>query len=438
MPDLSAVARRNIWPLVISQSVSQFGGYVALIFALSIFVRDATGSAAQLGLLDAFETVAVLMFGFIAGVLLDRIRVRRALVTADLIRGLAFALLAVAVVVDAGTVWMAFGVAFLVGSMATVFDAGLEAYVPSVLTDPLLVVANSRLQVGRMIAQSLGFIAGGLILVSGGGLAAAFFFNSVTYLVSVAGILMLREVRPRQVLAFEPVGPALVTGLKALWRLAPLRWATASAFAINLAFAPLAAVMVLYGQQDLGIESDLTLGFFFAGFSALGAAGVALAPRMIRFLGLGRSVIAGAALFGVGAAASGITGGTATVFTFGLAMTGVSINQVSFVTLRQRLTPPDRLGRVVAASRTISFAGIPIGAAFGGALGEVIGLRPLFVGGGLLIAATAALLVAGPLWTVRADSAAFDQPVVDPRAGSWRGEPVIGEADSNDPRRDER
>jgi MFS family permease len=432
MPDRSDVARRNIWPLVISQSVSQLGDYLALFFALPVFVRDATGSAAQLGLLAMFETVAVLLFGFIAGVLVDRIRVRRALVTADLIRAAAFGLLAIAVVADAGTVWMAFGVAFLVGSMATVFDTGLESYVPTVLTDSLLVVANSRLQVGRNLAQTLGFVAGGLVLAGGGGLAAAFAFDAATYVVSVAGILLLREVRPRPVVVLEPVMPALVTGLRALWGSAPLRWATASAFAINLCFAPLAAVMTLYAQQDLGIDSDLALGFFFAAFSAIGAAGVALAPRLIAVIGLGRAVIAGAALFGAGAAASGLSNGAVTVVTFGLAMAGVSINQVSFVTLRQRLTPPDRLGRVVAASRTISFAGIPLGAVLGGALGQTIGLRPLFVGGGLLIAATASFLVAGPLWTVRADSAAFDAAPDGARdrrftVEPWRGEPPLPE-----------
>jgi predicted MFS family arabinose efflux permease len=413
MPEASRVARRNTWPLVIGQSVSQLGDYLALFFALPIFVRDATGSAAQLGLLVMFETVAVLAFGFIAGVLIDRIRVRRALVAADLVRGTAFALLAVAVAVDAGTVWMAFGVAFLVGSMATVFDAGLESYVPSVLTDELLVVGNSRLQVGRNIAQTLGFVAGGFVLAWAGGVAGAFAFRAVAYLVSVTGILLLREIRPRPSMRPEPVWPSLVTGIRSLWGSPPLRWATVSAFAINLAFAPLAAVMTLYAQQDLGVDSDIALGLFFAGFSAIGAGGVALAPRLIRAVGLGRGVIIGAGLFGLGATVAGTTIGVVTVFPFGLAMAGVSINQVAFVTLRQRLTSPDRLGRVVAASRTISFAGIPLGAALGGVLGDAIGLRPLFVGGGLLIAATAALLVGGPLWTVRADSATFDLGTVD-------------------------
>lgn len=408
MSDPSTVARRNTWPLVIGQSVSQFGDYLALFFALPVFVRDLTGSAAQLGLLAMFETAAVLLLGFIAGVLVDRVRVRRALVIADLLRAAAFGLLALAVAAEAGTVWMAFAVAFLVGSMATVFDTGLESYVPTVLTDDLLVVANSRLQVGRNLAQTLGFVVGGAVLAWGGGIATAFAFQAVTYLVSVTGILMLREIRPRPAARREAVWTALRHGIATLWQSAPLRWATLSAFAINLAFAPLAAVMVLYAQDELGVVTDLSLGMLFAGFAAIGAVGVSMAPRLVAAIGLGRSVVAGGVLFGLGAMGAGVSEGPMTVLPFGLAMAGVSINQVAFVTLRQRLSPPDRLGRVVAASRTISFAGIPIGAALGGVLGEAIGLRPLFVGGGAVIAVAAALLIFGPLWRVRADAAAYE------------------------------
>jgi len=115
--------RRNLWPLVGGQSLSLLGDYLAFFFALPVFVRDLTGSAAQLGLLAVFETAAVVLFGFIAGVLIDRVRVRRALVAAELVRATALALLAIAVVSDAGRVWMAFAVAFLVGSMGTVVAA---------------------------------------------------------------------------------------------------------------------------------------------------------------------------------------------------------------------------------------------------------------------------------------------------------------------------
>ena len=399
--------RRNLWPLVAGQSVSQLGDYLAFYFALPVFVRDATGSAAQLGVLAAFETVAVILFGFLAGVLLDRVRMRRAIISADLVRAAGFGLLATAVALDVATVWMAFGVAFLVGAMGTVFDSGLESLMPSVLTDDLLVVANSRLSVGRNLAQTLGFVIGGVVVAWSGGVAGAFAFDALTYLCSVAALLVLVEVRPRPPVVAAPVFAALGSGLRTLWRSTPLRWATAAATLTNLAFAPLAAVMTLYAREDLGIVDDARLGVFFAGFSAIGAAGVMTAPRLVRRIGLGRSVVVGGFMFGAGALATGLVDGWWAVLTLGLALSGVSVNQVGFATLRQRLTPPDHLGRVVSASRTIAWAGIPVGASLGGLVGDHIGLRPLFAGGGIAICTVAALMILGPLWrTAPADVAA--------------------------------
>ena len=398
--------RRNLWPLVLGQSISLLGDYLAFYLVLPVFVRDATGSAAQLGILATVETVAVLLFGFLAGVLLDRVRIRRAIIAADLVRAAGFALLAAAVVLDVATVWMAFGVAFLVGSMGTVFDSGLESLMPSMLSDDLLVVANSRLSVGRNLAQTLGFVTGGIIVAWSGGVAAAFGFNAFSYLCSVTALLILVEVRPRPPVSPVPVFSALRSGLVTLWRSAPLRWATAAATLTNLAFAPLAAVMTLYAREDLGITTDARLGVFFAGFSAIGAIGVMTAPRLVRRIGLGHSVVVGGLTFGAGAVATGLVDGWWAVATLGVALSGVSLNQVGFATLRQRLTPPDHLGRVVAASRTIAFSGIPIGATIGGLVGDHIGLRPLFVGGGIAICAVAALMILGPLWRTAPQSEA--------------------------------
>ncbi|HAX81075.1 MAG TPA: hypothetical protein DCY40_00710 [Actinobacteria bacterium] len=396
---LAGTARRNLWPLVLGQSVSLLGDYLGFFLALPVFVRDASGSSAtQLGLLGTFETVAVLGFGLIAGLVIDRGRVRRTMVIADLARAAAFALLAVAVALDLGAVWMAFAVAFLVGALGTLFDTGLEGVMPAVLTDDLLVTANSRLQVGRNLAQTGGFVLGGVLLATTGGIAAALAVDAATYLVSAVAILLLREVRPRPVAPREPVLSSLTEGLRTLWRLLPVRWATAAATLVNLAFAPLAAVIPIYVPEELGIEGTAGLGLFFAGFAIIGAAGVVLGSRVIRFIGLGRTIVLGTVLLGAGAAGVGFANGWVGIVPFGIAAAGVSLSQVGFVTMRQRLTPPDRLGRVIAASRTIAWGGIPVGLMVGTPLADRIGLRALFGAGGLLIVGVTAVLLVSPLW----------------------------------------
>jgi MFS family permease len=183
--------------------------------------------------------------------------------------------------------------------------------------------------------------------------------------------------------------------------------------------------MTLYAEAELGIDSDQALGIFFAGFSAIGAVGVMLAPRIVRRVGLGRSVVAGGFVFGGGAMAAGLVSGPWAVIPFGIAMTGVSLVQVAFVTLRQRLTSAEVRGRVIAASRTIAYAGLPIGTILGGWIGDGIGLRQLFVGSGILISAIAAVLILGPLWQEHGPGAE-PPPEAPPDAGPVDGHGPIG------------
>jgi MFS family permease len=394
-----AIARRNLWPLVLGQSVSLLGDYLGFFLALPVFVRDASdGSATALGLLGTFETIAVLGFGLVAGLVIDRTAVRRAMVLADLARAAAFGLLAVAVALDAAEVWMAFAVAFLVGSLGTLFDTGLEGVMPTMLTDDLLVTANARLQIGRNLAQTGGFIIGGLLLATTGGIAAALTLDSATYLVSAIAILLLREIRPRPEPVREPVLASLASGLRTLWELRLVRWATIAAMLVNLAFAPLAAVIPIYVPEELGVEGTASLGLFFAGFAIIGAGGVALSSRVVRLVGLGRTVVLGTVLLGAGATGVGFAHGWIGIVPFGVAAAGVSLSQVGFVTMRQRLTPRDRLGRVIAASRTIAWGAIPVGLMIGTPIADAIGLRALFGAGGLMIVGVTAVLLFSPLW----------------------------------------
>lgn len=66
---------------------------------------------------------------------------------------------------------------------------------------------------------------------------------------------------------------------------------------------------------------------------------------------------------------------------------GTVIYNVNQVSLRQRLCPPELLGRMNATMRFIVWGVLPFGALIGGVLGQKVGLRPaLWIGavGGVL------------------------------------------------------
>ena len=354
-----------------------------------------------------------LLFGFAAGVALDRVVLRRILILADLGRSAAFAALAVAIAADATEPWMVFTVAFAVGSLSVTFDSGLQAWMPSLLDDDRLVIVNTRLQFARTLAWTIGPPLAGFLVGTLGGFAVAFGVDAATFAISALFLLVLTELRSSAVMEPARWCESLRDGLRYLWNEPRLRSATLAAALVNLTFVPMEALLVLFASERLGVTDGRLIGWFFAGHAVIGALGVGLAPGLAKRIGLGRTFVLGLLLLGLGfltlnllaprlaSLAPGATTALA-ILPAGVAVTGVSFTNVAFTTLRQAITPPEYLGRVIAASRTLSWAGLPIGATLGGALGETVGLDVLYSTAAGLLIAIAVLLSASTLWKVTA------------------------------------
>ena len=396
-------ARRNMVPLVGGQAVSLFGDYIAF-FSLPYFILSLTGQPLDLGLTAAAETLPMFLFGLIAGVFLDRIRsLKSALVSVDLVRAAVFIALAVAAANGAGTRWLVFGVAFVIGTMSVFFDSGLQAWMPSVVDDDMLIDANSHLAVARMVTLSIGPLAGGMLIAFSGGFAIAFLINAMTFLVSALFLSRVRVVHKRPLAIREPFMDSLKEGLKFLLGDPRLKWATLGGTLTNLAFQPLEALLVLFVVTEIldlpaGSVSDLTtvgvsIGIFYALNAAIGAIGAALAPRLSTIVPLGTMYVTGLFLVGGGFLALAVMRSFWAVIPAGLAFAGMAWVNVALVTMRQRLTPTELLGRVIAASRTLAWIGLPVGAALGGLIAGYIGVIPVYVGGSTLVILIATFLL---------------------------------------------
>jgi len=406
---------RNTWPIVAGQTVSLLGDHITLL-ALPLFVLHLTDTGRDLGLTMAFQTVPTLIFGFAAGVALDRVSIRRALIAADLGRAGAFVLLALSVIADVPSVWIVFAAAFLVGSLGVLFDSGLQAWLPALLPAESLVAVNSRLQIARTATWTLGPPTAVFLIESGGGFAVAFAVDAATFLISAVFVFMLVEVRPRPVTEHDPWWPSFKEGFSYLWQQPMLRAATLAATVVNLTFLPMEVLLIPFARDALDIPEHM-VGWFFAGHALLGTLGVVLAPGATRRFGLGRTFVLGLALLGSGflslvlaapwiADLSHLQSVLAATVPAGAAVTGVSLVNVSFFTLRQQVPPERLLGRVISASRTLSWAGVPLGAAVGGKLGDVIGLEPIYIASSTILLVVAATLMLSPLWTARIEDTA--------------------------------
>jgi predicted MFS family arabinose efflux permease len=156
----------------------------------------------------------------------------------------------------------------------------------------------------------------------------------------------------------------------------------------NLAVTAMDAILVLFAQEDLGLDS-VGYGLLLASYAIGGVLGSLAAVRVGRLLGAGTVIVGGILvgaimLLGIGLTSSPLVAGTL------LAIEGAAftIHNVVGVSLRQAIVPDALMGRVVATSMLVNFGTIPIGGLLGGVTARALGLRsPFLIGAAVLVVA---------------------------------------------------
>jgi Na+/melibiose symporter-like transporter len=179
----------------------------------------------------------------------------------------------------------------------------------------------------------------------------------------------------------------IAEGLRWLWRHRLLRTLAIMLGVWNLLTTASAAIFVLFATEELHV-SKAGYGLLFSAGAVGSLVGTAVATRVTRRLGPGR-VLRGAVV--ISSLASFVVADTANAYLVGVmgaigSMVGITWNVVT-VSLRQAIIPDELLGRVNSVYRFLGWGMMPIGAALGGLLASVFGLRsPFWVTGVALLA----------------------------------------------------
>jgi MFS family permease len=225
-------------------------------------------------------------------------------------------------------------------------------------------------------------------LVSAVGAANVVVVQAISFVVSAVSLLAIRAVE--DVVRREPRGlwSEIREGLGYVARNRVLRAIAVTSAMNNFAFAIASAVNLVFLVRTLRL-TPTWVGIVLAAGSASAMVGAAMTPRLARRFGSERIiwlslVFAGALSFLV---PLGRPGGLTVLVVIGLAAGefGQIVYAISSVTLRQRIVPPELLGRVGATMRFVLMGLFPLGALLGGALGTTAGPRwTLLVSGGLI------------------------------------------------------
>jgi MFS family permease len=383
---------RRYWT---AQTVSFFGDEVSTLALPLLAVLVLGASPAEMGYLTAARLAPNLFFSLYAGVWVDRQRHRRyVMIATDLGRALLIVSIPVVYAFGGLTLWQLYLVAFLAGTLSTLFEVANSSVFVSLVPRERFVDANSLINGSRALSYVAGPSLGGL-LVQVLTAPAALLVDAASYLASA---FQLARVAPAEPPPETQRAGQLTAGLRFLAGSRVLWTALAAAATVNFFNYMFSALVVLYATVHLGLSAGLLGAVIGAG--AVGALlGSVLTGRIVRLIGIGPSYVVGLVAFPAPLLLVPLAGGPRPVVLLllflaeFLAGLGVMVLDIAAGSLQAALIPARLRARVSGATRTLNYGIRPVGALAGGALATLIGVRPT-----LWIATAGALL--GVVWLI--------------------------------------
>ena len=382
---------RNYRLFFSGQVVSLIGTWMQNI-ALAWLVIELSGSALAIGALAFCRFMPFLVFGLVAGVVVDRFDSRRLLVLTQGTAMLVSAALAVVTLAGVATLPVVYALA-AIGGMILVVDAPARQTLTYQMVGPAelqnAVALNSGLSYGSRVLGPA--IAGLLIAVVGTGLC--FVINAISFLAVLAS---LRLLRPEELTAVVRQETRVVAGIREgiAWAMhAPIARTVLTVITIVSTFGFNFHVLVpLLASQTLEVGAE-TFGILSAAFG-LGALAGALVTASLREAST-RAFVGGGIGFSLVmlalALADSVAVGLVLLFALGVSFSLLSASANALV----QLAAPDHLRGRVISLYMFAFAGLaPIGGLVAGWLSE-LGGTPLAFG----VAGAAGLVVA--TWAFR-------------------------------------
>lgn len=339
--------------------------------AVALLVLERTGSLSLVGITIAAGSLPAALTGPLLGAWLDITRSRRALIALDQLTAIA-ALVGILLVAGHGPNWAlpALGVAY--GLTSPLSMGAFRSVLPELVGADLLPKANTMEATSINLAYIVGPAAAGAIAGVAGAAAAVEvqigLFAATIALTITAEVFELRpSARPTAGL----IGSAR-DGLRALWRIVPLRAVSASSLfsvmgwgTLNVSF-PAFAIAVGAGAHASGyLWAAVSLGSVVSAFALAG-----VANRLSTIALMAGSSVAMACSALLWPLADNLTVALILVTLTGL-LEGPAL--AAFFTLRQRYTPPELRGQVFSTVGSLTLAGMAIGSAIAGPIHAALG-----------------------------------------------------------------
>jgi MFS family permease len=380
---LRALNHRNYRLLYPAQVFSNIGTWAQRV-AQDWLVLELTGSAQLLGLVTALQFLPSLLLSLYGGVLADRFKKRNLLVLTNIGGGLASAALGILVITGLVQIWHVCVLAFAVGVFSAL-DAPVRTSFSSELVGradiPSAISLNSaNFNAGRL----LGPAASGFMIVAFG-TGVSFLVNSITYLLLVIALLMLRgnelhiQVQPDSGAKLKAAVAYVLRTREIFLVMVAVFFATTFGLNFQIFAALMATKEFGKGAAEFGIlGSILAIGSF---------TGVIISAKL-EHLRVPRVVMLGTFAFGALLMIGAWMPSYETFALFLPLVGGIALfTLISANSFVQTTCEPSLRGRVMGIYLLIFMGGTPIGSPLIGFSAEQLGIRPTIMICGTIVAA---------------------------------------------------
>jgi predicted MFS family arabinose efflux permease len=391
--------------MFVSVGASQVGLQIAYfsISIVAVVVLDL--SEAQIGVLYAMDQIALVLFGLLVGVWVDRMRDKPIIVISEILRAVVMLSVPVAWALDMLTIGHVFAAMFLLGLASVFFDVGQASFVPQLIDNKRLTKGNSRIHGIRSASDTGGPLAAGP-LVSLLTAPVAIVVAVVSFAVSALAVARIKYREEEPARPEKPhVGAEIVQGVKFIFGDMILRNIAVVSAWCNLSVGAFQSMLMVFLIRDSGQSTEVA-GFVLAGSGLGGVLGAMLCGRISEKAGVGPTALVALALSGPGmaiVAASGPGWGAAVAFigqvVFVAAVVVFNVNVISY---RQAVTPDEMQGRVGATQRVICWAAMAAGSILGGFAGELFSARVVLVIASIMLCFGVLPLLRTPFRTLQA------------------------------------
>lgn len=385
-------------------TVSEFGTYVTTIALQVLILTTLDGGAFDVGLVNGSRWVPYLLFGLVAGALVEHRKRKPLLIISDLGRGVLLCLIPLLALLGCLTVPILMAFIAVFGLFSLLNDAATQSFLPRLVPRSSLLPANARIDQSSSIAQTFGPAIGGA-LVTWLSAPVAVLVDAVSYFYSAVVIARISVQEPSAAPTDRRLfGDEIREGLRWVYTHRTLRPVAISTHVWFLFSALLGTVYVPFALLHEGLNA-LELGLTLSAAGIGGLIGSLFATRIGLRWGAGRAVIACYAVMPVGwvvieLSSLGSPDSAATIgilalgqFVFGLALGASNANEMGY---RQAVTPDALQGRTNTTMRSFNRAAIIIGAPTGGYLAVTIGYHATLWIGIAGFALATVILLASP------------------------------------------